>query len=315
MPAKPALLAAALFAGAGVAAIVYTTVSTARSHKPQPATALNSPRADRAPTPTPKADNAPPTHDAPPTPAHADEPIPSFPPASTPAQLDSILASLESHVAQLAPANTQVSAMGVDASSKLAPAARIALDPFLHGSGNKIIDMVRALGGTPPEVAENSGPVPGSRLFALLQNASIDFANAELIPRVINGRDLEREEMNAQFAQQGAVGASGRAIPGTNAAPSPNESPSAPADRNRETVMKMVPANLFPDVHNAAEKKLNVIEVRAPILFSGEKPAASPAKLGIQLAWNPAVKNWQIAAFQLYGADPSTISSRMRPPQ
>lgn len=317
MPAKPAILAAGAFAALGVAAIAYTTISGAKTHKPQPAASVRTAQPDRPSAPqTPQPTDGATTPDiaATPTPT-APEPAPNFPPSSTPEQLDAILASLESHIAQLTPATTDVSAMGVDASSKLAPAAKIALEPFLHGSGNKIIDMVRALGGTPPEISENAGPVPGSGLFALLQNASIDFNQAELLPRVINGRDLEREEMNSRMGQQGAVGASGRPIPGTNAPPAPGETPTAPAERNRETVMKMIPGNLFPDVHQPAEKKLNVIEVRAPILFAGEKPSSSPAKLGIQLAWNPAVKNWQIAAFQIYGADPATISSRMRPPQ
>ncbi|MGD9693277.1 MAG: hypothetical protein AB7G17_08910 [Phycisphaerales bacterium] len=318
MTPKPAIIAATLFATLGAGALVYSTVSNSKTHQPRPASAIDNPRT-RAPGP--RSPNSPPpdasTPDSPDiaaTPAPKDPP-PNFPPASTPEQLDTILSSLESHVAQLAPANTDVSALGVDASSKLAPAARAVLDPFFHASSNKLIDMVRSLGGTPPEVTANAGNPPGSRLFSLLQGASIDFTRAELVPRVINGRDLEREEMNARLSQQGAVGASGKPIPGTNAAQPANTDPNAQRETRRESVMKMVPGNLFPDVQNPADKKLNVIEVRAPVLFSGEQPTSTPAKLGVQLAWNPAVKNWQIVAFQLYGADPSTISSRMRPQQ
>ncbi len=314
MPAKPALLAAAAFATLGVSVIVYTTVSGAKTHQPRPASALNDPPSRdsdrRAPTRTPPNSTAPNPASTPPP-----EPPPAFPPASTPDQIDAVLASLESHVAQVAPANPDISALGVEASSKLAPAAKAALEPFLHGSSNKLIDMIRALGGTPPELAQNAGNPPGSRLFALLQDASIDYTKAELIPRVINGRDLEREEMNARFAQQGAIGASGKPIPGTNAAEPANTDPNAPRDAQRETVMRMMPGNFFPEVRDPAQKKLNVIEVRAPILLAGEKPTSPPAKLGVQLAWNPAAKNWQIVTLQLYGADPSSISSRMRPQQ
>lgn len=262
----------------------------------------------------------------------------NFPEVNTDEDVSPMLGELEAQVAGATAAIGEVRALGVQAQSKLAGATRTALEPYLLGSRSKVLEAIAALGGTPPDPnappptgpdgQPMSGPRggPGGPLINLLKHASIDLANARILPVMQNGKNLREEAMMGEIG--GATSATGKNIPGTTPAPGAPGSGGAGAPEQREIsvtagggapprveagaprggggrdrmVMKMMQRGAYPGVEDPERKKLTVVEVRAPILLDGETPGkdATDIEIGIDMAWNPEAQQWQPAGFTLY---------------
>lgn len=248
-----------------------------------------------------------------------------------------MLVDLEEQVANATASIPEVQSLGVQAQAKLAAATRTALEPYFLGSRNKVIEAIQALGGTPPDpnapppTGPDGQPMPGPRggpggpLINLLKHASIDLANARILPVMQNGKDFREDGMRGEIG--GAVSTSGKVIPGTTPAPGAEGAGGAGGEQRREIsvtagggapprveagasqgpprdrmVMKMMQRGAFPGVEDPLRKKLTVVEVRAPLLLEGEKPGkdAPDIEIGIDMAWNPEANQWQPAGFTLY---------------
>lgn len=251
-----------------------------------------------------------------------------------------MLVDLEEQVANATASMPEVQSLGVQAQAKLAAATRTALEPYFLGSRNKVLEAIAALGGTPPDpnapppTGPDGQPMPGPRggpggpLVNLLKHASIDLANARILPVMQNGKDFREDGMRGEIG--GAVSTSGKVIPGTTPAPGAEgsggagaggperreisvtagggapprvEAGSSPGGAPRDRmVMKMMQRGAYPGVEDPLRKKLTVVEVRAPLLLEGEKPGkdATDIEIGIDMAWNPEANQWQPAGFTLY---------------
>lgn len=182
------------------------------------------------------------------------------------------------------------------------------------------------IGAPPGGQGARRSPIPGGPLAAILKGASIDWSRARVLPVYINGEDRERAR-EGMGEVGGALGASGSVIPGTQAAPgAPGSAPGSSAGspppgagqrEERRAVMKMMSRGAFPEAEDYRNNKMNVVEVRAPLLLAGEEPPAraDALEIGIDMAWNPSAQQWQPVGTKLYPNDPKyamKVQSLMR---
>lgn len=233
----------------------------------------------------------------------------SFPTISGPADTEQNLSDLERKTALETQGVTELSAMGATATERFGNAAARALAPYLLGSRERMLETVRALGGTVPEVSANAqsggSVVPGatSPLFALLKGASLDYSRARIVPKMIDGARRETDEMSRMINDGAAKTASGKPIPGTSGVESAGGARSAGRGRGDETVIRTMVGGLYPDVQDPASKRLSVFEVRVPMLLEGADPKTTRAEIGVELAWEPVKKQWQPVGMQIYNMD------------
>lgn len=262
---------------------------------------------------------------------------PNFPEIKADEDVAPMLVELEQQVADATASLNEVQTLGAQAQAKLGAATRTALEPYFLGSRNKVLEAIAALGGVPPDpnapppTGPDGQPMPGPRggpggpLVNLLKHASIDLANARILPVMQNGKDFRDDGLKDELG--GAVSSSGKVIPGTTPAPGapgsggpggeqrkeisvtaggggpPRVDAGAPRGPVRDRmVMKMMQRGAYPGVEDPLPKKLTVVEVRAPLLLEGEKPGknATDIEIGVDMAWNPEAQQWQPAGFTLY---------------
>lgn len=307
MPApKPAILAVVAAASVGVAVWSVMGSTTSRTPRAAPRSAVN---AETAAPDRPGPDAAARSDPAPAAQSLAEaapEPAPNFPPITGPADIEQSLSALAQKAGDESRSVPELAAMGAAASGQFADSAAKALAPFLHGSREKMIETVKALGGTPPEVAANSGKAPPNNpLFALLKNASLDYSRARVIPKMVSGQARADDDVMAAMNEGAARTASGKAIPGTTSADAAERVAANPGAARREnrTVMKMMTGAMYPDVQDPASKKLSVFEVRVPILLEGSDAKTSKAEIGVELAYEPSKKLWQPVGMNVYNLD------------
>ncbi len=307
MPApKPAILAVVAAASVGVAAWSVMGSTASRTPLAAPRSSVNAETASLDRPSRDAAARADPAATPPRTAEAAAEPAPNFPAIAGPADIEQSLSALAQRAGDESRSVPELAAMGAAASGGFADSAAKALAPFLHGSREKMIETVRALGGTPPEVAANSGKAPPNNpLFALLKNASLDYSRARVIPKMVNGQArADDDDVMAAMNDGAARTASGKAIPGTMSAEAAERAASSGgARREARTVMKMMTGAMYPDVQDPASKKLSVFEVRVPVLMEGADPKATKAEIGVELAYEPSKRLWQPVGVNVYNLD------------
>lgn len=171
-----------------------------------------------------------------------------------------------------------MSSLGQDAVRSFEDAAALAVKEYLTGDADEHQENIRALGGHMPEGENLEHWLSFWRVQAAqFAMRPVDVEHVLVVPYAIAGVQHSTTESRRALYDEGYIGA------GT-----------------------LTANGRFPEVESYANRKLDVYEVRIPMLArSSKSPNERAVIIGVALAWDPEARRWQPVQYLLYRSGPN----------